>query len=119
MSAEFINPQSLKHRSDVVVHNGIAYVSGALSADSALSVAEQTKQALSDIDARLHAVGSSKANILSALIFLTEVDKDVAAFNEVWSAWLVPGREPSRTCVQAHLQLGAKVEVTVVAYVND
>lgn len=119
MSATFLNPQSLKHRSDVVIHNNLAYLSGALSMDSRLSIADQSRAALSDIDARLQAAGTSRSNILSATIYLSDVDGDVAAFNEIWSGWLVPGREPARTCVQAHLQFGARVEVTVVAFIES
>jgi enamine deaminase RidA (YjgF/YER057c/UK114 family) len=46
---------------------------------------------------------------------MTDVNGEVRAFNEVWNAWLVTGREPVRCCVQAVLQGGAKVEVALTA----
>ncbi|MFE1602160.1 Rid family hydrolase [Methylobacterium sp. ID0610] len=61
--------------------------------------------------------GTDKANILSAPIWLTDVNGDVAAVNAVWNAWLVPGRQPARACVQAGLRAGATVEIAIVAAV--
>ena len=60
--------------------------------------------------------GSDKDHLLSATIYLKDIDADFAAMNEVWSAWLSPGQAPSRTTVQAELaRPQVLVEITVIA----
>lgn len=115
MEPRYINPQNLRHRSDTVVFNGVAYVSGVVPADNALPVAEQTRQALEQIDRRLAEAGTDRSRLLSATIWMQDVNRDVGEFNKAWNAWLAPGRQPARACVQAGLQGGAMLEVAVVA----
>jgi enamine deaminase RidA (YjgF/YER057c/UK114 family) len=117
MSIVYQNPGSFKHRSDTVIFNSVAYISGAVPSDNSLDIRGQTIQVLAELDKRLAAAGTSKANLLSATIWLTDVNRDVAAFNEVWNAWVVPGRQPARAAVQADLQVGAMVEVAITAAV--
>ncbi len=40
----FDNPENLKHRSDAVVFNGLAFISGALASDVSADIAGQTTQ---------------------------------------------------------------------------
>jgi enamine deaminase RidA (YjgF/YER057c/UK114 family) len=115
MDPQHINPKNLSHRSDVTVWNGVAYVAGIIPPDNSLSIAEQTAEALAIIDGHLAAAGTDKSRLLTALIHMTDVNRDVAEFNAAWSAWLTPGRLPIRTCVEAGLQGGAYFEVTVTA----
>ncbi|WP_240520227.1 Rid family hydrolase, partial [Morganella morganii] len=44
----------------------------------------QTREVLEKIDALLAAAGSDKQHILSAQIWLKNIERDFAAFNEVW-----------------------------------
>ncbi|MFV0514669.1 MAG: RidA family protein [Jhaorihella sp.] len=115
MTPHYINPQNLRHRSDTVVFNGVAYVSGVVPGDNALPVTEQTWQALEQIDRRLAEAGTDRSRLLSATIWMQDVNRDIGRFNEAWNAWLAPGRQPARACVQAVLQGGAILEVAVVA----
>ena len=115
MDPQYINPKNLKHRSDVTVWNGVAYVAGIVPSDNTLSIAEQTSQVLAVIDGHLAVVGTDKSRLLTALIHMTDVERDVAAFNDAWTAWLTPGRLPIRTCIGAPLQQGAFFEITVTA----
>jgi enamine deaminase RidA (YjgF/YER057c/UK114 family) len=115
MDPNYVNTKDLKHRSDVAVWNGVAYVAGIVPPDSTLPVAEQTAQALAVIDAHLAAAGTDKSRLLSATIHMADVNRDVAALNEAWTAWLTPGRLPVRTCIGAELQIGALLEITVTA----
>ncbi|RTE93646.1 RidA family protein [Bradyrhizobium sp. LVM 105] len=119
MASTYLNPGNFKHRSDAVIHNGVAYVSGAVPSDTSLDIKGQTAQVLAELDRRLAAAGTDKSELLSATIWLTDVNGDVAGFNEVWNAWVVPGRQPARAAVQAALQVGAKVEVAVIAAVRS
>lgn len=115
MEPDYINTKDLKHRSDVAVWNGIAFVAGIVPPDNSLPVAKQTSQALAVIDAHLASAGTDKSRLLSATIHMADVNRDVAAFNGAWNEWLTPGRLPVRTCVGAELQGGALLEITVVA----
>ena len=115
MDPQHINPKNLSHRSDVTVWNGVAYVAGIIPPDNSLSIAVQTAEALAIIDGHLAAAGTDKSRLLTALIHMTDVNRDVAEFNAAWSAWLTPGRLPIRTCVEAGLQGGACIEITGTA----
>lgn len=115
MEPRYINPKNLKHRSDTVVFNGVAYVSGVVPSDNTLPVAEQTRQALQEIDARLAEAGTDKTRLLSATIWMLDVNRDVAELNGVWNDWLAPGRLPARACVESVLQGGALLEISVIS----
>jgi enamine deaminase RidA (YjgF/YER057c/UK114 family) len=114
MTITFDNPESLKHRSDAVIYNGIAHISGALASDVSADITGQTEQVLAQLDDRLARAGTDKRNILSATIWLTDLN-EVGAVNKVWNAWVVAGRVPARACVQAGLQHGAKIEIALIA----
>ncbi len=115
MDIVYKNSENLKHRSDTVIHNGIAYMSGAIPWDSSTDIATQAQQVLAQLDERLAEAGSSKDKILSATIWMLDVNRDVAAFNTVWNEWVVPGRAPARSCIQAVIQRGVLLEIAVIA----
>jgi enamine deaminase RidA (YjgF/YER057c/UK114 family) len=103
--------------SQAVIHNGIVYLAGQVATGArGGSVAEQTKDVLSNIDVLLAEANSNKGRILSATIGLT----DMAAFsdmNEVWEAWIVPGAPPARAAVASPevASQDFKLEVSVIA----
>jgi enamine deaminase RidA (YjgF/YER057c/UK114 family) len=91
------------------------YLSGMIPEDTSADIAGQVKQALAEIDSLLARGGSDKTQILSAVIWLSDID-DFAAMNTVWDAWVVPGQTPVRATVQARLNdPKMKVEIMVVA----
>lgn len=118
MEPVYINPKDIAHRSDTVVYNGVAYVAGVVPSDNSGSTADQARRILDEIDSRLAAAGTDKSRLLSATIWMVEVDRDFAEFNKVWNAWLAPGRRPARACVQAGLVGDAMIEVAVIAAVQ-
>lgn len=101
--------------SDIVIHNGTVYLSGKVPSDGAAGFGDQMRSVLQTIDGLLAKAGTSKANLLRADIYLTDM-ANFSAMNEVWDAWIAPGSAPARTTVQARLANPAfLVEVTVVA----
>ena len=101
--------------SAVVIHNNTIYLTGQTSGGADKSVGEQTKETLQKIENLLEAHQSDKEHILSARIYLRDM-KDFAAMNEVWDAWVVPGKEPTRACVEARLaRPEVLVEIVIVA----
>lgn len=103
--------------SDIVIHNGTAYLAGKVPNNPDAGIAEQTADVLKTIDDLLKQAGTSKANLLRAEIYLS----DIANFNEmnkVWDQWVVPGSTPSRATIEAKLANPKfLIEIMVIAAV--
>jgi enamine deaminase RidA (YjgF/YER057c/UK114 family) len=101
--------------SQVVVHNGLAYLAGQVAANPVPSVADQTRQILERIDGLLADAGTDKSKILSTNIWLADIGT-FAEMNSVWDAWVSPGNTPARATVEAKLATPAHlVEIMVLA----
>lgn len=106
-----------KRLSEVAVYQGTIYLAGQVPTDVSQDMAGQTRQVLAAIDSLLTQHGSDKSRILSCQIFLSDMSQ-VAAMNEVWDAWVVPGHTPPRATVGAVLASPEKlIEVVIVASV--
>ena len=104
-----------KRLADMVVHNGTIYLAGQVADDQSADVTTQTRQVLASIDRLLSEAGSDKTNILSATIYLPDMN-DFGAMNAVWEAWVPAGQPPARATVQAKLAASAyKIEIQVIA----
>jgi enamine deaminase RidA (YjgF/YER057c/UK114 family) len=101
--------------SGAVVHGSTVYLAGQVA--DGPTVKAQTEAVLKKIDDLLAAAGSSKANLLSATIFLADI-RGFEEMNAVWDAWVSPGNTPARATVEARLA-NAKylVEIMVTAAV--
>jgi enamine deaminase RidA (YjgF/YER057c/UK114 family) len=103
--------------SQVVIHNKTVYLSGQV-AESARgkNVTVQTTEILASIDRLLAAAKTDKSNLLSAMIWLTDMST-FSEMNKVWEAWVVPGATPARATVMS-AQLAAsdfRIEIAVIA----
>ncbi|MCA2012274.1 RidA family protein [Cereibacter sphaeroides] len=99
--------------SQAVVHNNTVYLAGQVGHGN--SVTEQTKDALAQVERLLAEVGSAKAKILSATIWLADM-ADFAEMNAVWDAWVDPANPPTRACGEARLATpDYRVEVMIIA----
>lgn len=99
--------------SKIVKHNGVAYLCGQVG-DGA-DVAAQTRDCLSRVDALLEQAGSSREQMLQAVIWLSDMS-DFAEMNAVWDAWVPQGHAPARACGEAKLaRAELKVEIIVTA----
>ncbi len=102
--------------SGIVINNDIVYLSGQVAADPEADIAGQTASTLERIDALLAEAGSDCEHLLSATIFLRDIDNHFAPMNEVWNAWVPEGHAPARACVEAHMARSALlVEICVTA----
>jgi enamine deaminase RidA (YjgF/YER057c/UK114 family) len=105
-----------KRMTDIVINNGTIYLSGQVGQGD--SVAAQTKDVLASIDALLAKAGSSKANILQAIIWLDDM-ANFAEMNAVWDSWVDPANPPARATGEAKLATPQyKVEIIVTAAVG-
>ena len=99
--------------SKIVKHNGTVYLCGQVGAGD--NVTEQTQDCLARVDALLKQAGSSREQILQAIIWVADM-ADFAEMNAVWDAWVPEGHAPARACGEAKLaRPELKVEVIVTA----
>lgn len=102
-----------KRMSKIVKHNGVAYLCGQVG--DGQTVTEQTADCLSRIDHLLSKAGSSREQILQAIIWLADME-DFSEMNAVWDAWTVENHAPARACGEAKLaRPELKVEIIVTA----
>lgn len=108
--------QSSARMSGVVSYGDLLYLSGQVPTDLQVGIEEQTQQVLAKIEALLSLAGSDKGQLLSAQIWLKDIDRDFALMNSVWDAWLPASSAPARATVQARLaRPEVLVEIMVVA----
>lgn len=102
--------------SQVVKHGGTVYTAGQVAQRApGESVAEQTRDILARIDELLAEAGTDKSKLLSATIWLSDIDT-FNDMNAVWDAWIDPDNPPCRACVQSRLAAPKfNVEIGVIA----
>lgn len=97
--------------SRVVIHEKVAYFSGLTADDKDQDTVGQTEQILAKADAFLERIGSNRSLILSATIWLRDIE-DFDAMNTAWTAWIDKDEPPARATVQATLGLpNIRVEI--------
>ena len=102
--------------SDIVIHNGVVYLSGKVPSNLAGDIKEQKKEVLATIDKLLEEAGSSKAHLLRTEIWLSTM-ANFSGMSEIWDEWVVPSATPARATVEAKLARPAcliAIMVTVV-----
>ncbi|MCW2305870.1 RidA family protein [Rhodobium gokarnense] len=105
------------HKSDMVAYNGMLFVSGIVASDLSLPVEGQAAEILAKFDTMLAEAGTSKERLLSATIWLADID-DRAKISDAWNAWVVPGKQPARVCIGAALAApDIRIEIALVAAV--
>ena len=81
------------------------------------TIAEQTKQSLTNLKNILAEAGSSMANVVKTTVFLSDMN-NFAAMNEVYAQFFSDGSFPARSAVQvARLPKDALVEIEAIAEV--
>lgn len=100
--------------SQAVIHQHTVYLAGQVGAPGE-SVTAQTTDILAKIDKLLAEAGSDKAQILQAVIWLSDMSY-FAEMNQVWDAWVPEGQTPARACGEAKLATPEyKVEIIITA----
>jgi enamine deaminase RidA (YjgF/YER057c/UK114 family) len=101
--------------SQAVVHGDLVFLAGHTSDDAAAGVYEQTRDILAQIDGHLAAAGSDKSKLLSASIWLPDIDT-FGEMNRAWDEWVDPDNKPARATVEARLASpDYKVEIAAIA----
>jgi len=112
-------PAPVASYSQACARGSVLAVAGQVGVDPAGTlvgggVAEQTDQALRNLDAVLRAAGATLDDVIRMDCYLTSFD-DFDAFNEVYARWFPAPDPPARTTVVVGLASGLLVEVTALA----
>lgn len=79
-------------------------------------VAAQTARVMENLRLILQGVGLDLSHVVQMRAYLTEFERDYAAFNETYQGFFPPDRRPARTTVGVTaLAVGALVEIDCVA----
>ena len=114
-----IDQTTLPTMSQSVVHNNICYISGQIDATGE-DVESQTRNILGKIDSLLDQAGTDKSKLLTASIWLKDIESDFATMNKVWLEWVDEGNKPARATTEANLAFpNLLVEVQVSAAIED
>ena len=102
--------------SQVVIHGDTVFLAGVVASNAGgESVTKQTQDVLSTIDGHLKKAGSDKSKLLTATIYLTDMNT-FAEMNAVWDGWVSAGNTPARATVEARLASPKyRVEIMVTA----
>ncbi len=113
-------PGAIGPYSQAVWCGDVLYCSGQLGLDPATGklagddVAAQAEQAMKNVQGLLASQGLTTANVVKALVFLTDMG-NFKAFNEVYGRYF-QADPPARSCVAVSaLPLGGLVEIEVIA----
>ena len=113
-------PQPAGHYSQVIIYDGIAYISGQLPIDPragkilALDFEGQASQALNNLEAILKAAGSDMSHVLKTTVYIPDVSYWSRA-NEQYAKSFGKSR-PARTIVPTReLHRGALIEIDAIA----
>jgi len=117
-------PEAIGPYSQAVRIGGLLYTAGQVPLDPATmklvpgGIAEQTRRVLENLRAVLAEAGAGFEDVIKTTVFLQDLG-DFAAFNEVYGE-AFGDDPPARSTVQvAALPLGARVEIELVAALED
>ncbi len=97
---------------EVVEHGDTIYFAGLVSEDLKLDMAGQTRDVLKQLDTLLKQHGSSRDRVLTALIFIPDMDLK-PAMNAVWKEFFPSAALPTRATIGVK-DLGENVLLEVV-----
>ncbi|WP_413043764.1 RidA family protein [Pseudomonas sp. YJ42] len=108
--------RSNERMSAAVTFADLVFLAGQVPDNRSENADGQTRQVLAKIDNLLAEAGSDRSKILSAQIWLKDIEADFAAMNAVWSEWLPAECAPARATVEARLaSADVLVEIMVIA----
>jgi enamine deaminase RidA (YjgF/YER057c/UK114 family) len=103
-------------RSRAVVYNGMVFIGGQTCDDRTQDIKGQTRQALAKSERFLASAKTDKSRLISAQIWVADIERDVAGMNEVWDAWTAAGGAPTRATAEVKFaSRDLLVEIMVVA----
>jgi 2-iminobutanoate/2-iminopropanoate deaminase len=116
-------PRPVGPFSHAVEAGGWVFVTGQMPTDPAApdaplpaGVTAQTARVMDNLALVLQGIGLDFSHVTMCRCFLTEFDRDFAAFNQVYQSYFPADRRPARTTIGVTaLAVGALVEVDCIA----
>ena len=116
-------PKPVAPYSHVVEKDGWLFVTGQLATDPdddslppPAGIEAQTHKVMDNLRRALAGAGSSFADVLCLRVFLTDFERDYAAFNTIYTSYFGPERLPARTTVGVTaLARGGIIEIDMIA----
>lgn len=112
-------PKPVGPYSQAILANGFLYCSGMIAINPETNefldgtVEEQTELIMKNIKALLNEAGYGFEDVIKTTCFLENMS-DFSKFNEIYGNYFTS--KPARSCVEAKLPKGAKVEVEVIGF---
>lgn len=79
-------------------------------------IAAQTRRVMDNLELILNGIGLDLSHVLQCRAYLTEFERDYAAFNDAYQTYFPADRRPARTTIGVTaLAVGALVEIDCVA----
>jgi len=101
MSNDITRIDSNDRMSRIVIHGDTVYLAGMTANGDGIEA--QTRAVLAKIDDYLAQAGTDKTRLLSAQIWLKNIERDFAAMNKVWAEWTARAAMPTRATCEAKL----------------
>jgi 2-iminobutanoate/2-iminopropanoate deaminase len=116
-------PKPVAPYSHAVEQDGWLFVTGQLATDpddDSLPIPEgieaQTHKVMDNLRRVLNAIGADLSDVLCVRAFLTEFERDYAAFNTIYQTYFPSDRLPARTTVGVTaLARGGIIEIDMIA----
>lgn len=103
-----------------VTYQRVVYFSGVVASENMNgSITQQTDEILAKIEEQLVSAGTSKERLLTANVYLQNIDRDFSEFNASWLKWRDYGNMPVRATVGCGLVSEFDVEIQVSAALPD
>mmetsp|Transcript_53 Transcript_53/g.62 ORF Transcript_53/g.62 Transcript_53/m.62 type:complete len:147 (-) Transcript_53:115-555(-) len=102
-----------------VVYNGVVTISGQVDTGGG-DIGTQTKNVLGKVNSLLEEAGTDKSNLLTASIWLKDIETDFKTMNGIWNDWLDPENKPVRATVEANMAFpDFLIEIQVTAAIDE
>lgn len=116
-------PRPVAPFSHAVEADGWVFLTGQMPTDPAApdaplpeGVAAQTVRVMENLEIVLRGVGLDLSHVVQVRAYLTEFERDYAAFNATYQGFFPPDRRPARTTIGVTaLAVGALVEIDCLA----
>lgn len=116
-------PRPVAPFSHAVESDGWVFLTGQMPTDPAAPdtpppdvIEAQTRRVMENLALVLGGLGLDLSHVLQCRCYLTEFERDFAAFNEIYQSYFPPDRRPARTTIGVTaLAVGALVEIDMLA----
>lgn len=116
-------PRPVAPFSHAVESDGFVFLTGQMPTDPAApdaplpaGIVAQTNRVMDNLALILGELGLDLSHVVQARAYLTEFERDYAAFNDAYAAYFPENRRPARTTIGVMaLAVGALVEIDMIA----